>query len=130
MSIDFDPRANFSAELIGPLPVRLVNHEHICYFHDAGLHTLDRISKAGHQNKTGCVGNADYVDLILSDAYGLYYDQVLSEGIQDLYNVCGGFGRASEKSPSGHAPDIYIRIVGEFAHSDPVAQQGAPGEGT
>src|SRR5208283_1900643 len=120
----------FRAELICPLSVSLVNHEYIGYFHNSGLHTLDRISKAGHQNKTGGVGNADYVDLILSDSHCLYYDQVLSEGIEDLHHVSGGFGRASEKSPSGHASDIDIRVVGEFAHSDPVAQQGAPGEGT
>src|SRR5208337_65302 len=129
MGIDFEPRANFCAELIGPLLVSLVHHEHIGYFHDTGLHALYRVSKTGYQDKTGGVGDADYVDLILSDADSFDQDHVLAEGVQDFYHVSRGFGRTSEKSTGSHASDINIGIIAEFAHPDPVPQQGASGKG-
>src|SRR5208337_3130088 len=119
MGIDFQPRVNFCEDLIGALPVSLVHHEHIGYLHDTGLHALYRVSKTRHQDKTGGVGDADYVDLILSDADSFNHDHVLAKGVQDLYHVPRGFGYASEKSTGSHAPDINIGIIAKFAHPDP-----------
>ena len=112
MGIDFGLRANFVAELIGALFVSLVDDEYVGYFHNTGLHALYRIAQAGHQDETGRIGNADYVDLILPDANGFYHYYILTEGIEDLYHISRGFGHASEKSSRGHASNINIGIIG------------------
>ena len=80
-------RFDFARGASGALVIRLVDHEQIGDFHDAGFDRLNIIAHAGHQNHDDDVRHSGDGDFILSHAYGFNQDVIEAVGAQQFRDM-------------------------------------------
>ena len=94
-----------------------------------GLQRLDRVAGARHQRQHDRVGVVDDVDLGLADADGLDQDVVFAGRVHHQRHLQGRLGEAAEGAARGHRADEDAGVEEVLGEADPVAEQGAAGEG-
>jgi hypothetical protein len=116
-------------QLVRARAVRLVDHEEIGRFHDAGLEGLDAVARFRNQDQDRAVGHAGDVELALTHSDRLHQNPVEACRVEQVGDLARGGGQPAKRAPAGHAPDVDALVEGDGLHADAVAQQGAAGEG-
>ena len=121
--------AHLADHRFGHRVVGLVDDDDVGDLHHPGLQRLDRVARAGHQRQDDRVGVVDDVDLRLADADGLDQDVVLARRVHRQRDLQGRLGEAAERPARGHRADEDAGVEEVVGEPDPVAEQGALGEG-
>ena len=113
---------------VAAFAIRLVHHEDVGDFHDAGFERLHLVAGARHQRHDRDIGRADDVHFILADANGFDDDDVLAGGVEHQRRVGGRARQSAEMAAGRHAPDEHARIAGVRLHPEPIAEHRAAAE--
>src|SRR6266550_2916130 len=111
-------------------PIGLVHDEHVGDLQHTGLDRLDVVAEAGHGHEAHGIGDADHVDLLLSDADGLDDHHVGPERVEDVHDTNGGAREPACVPPARHRADEDPLVEEALAHPDAVAEDRATAEGT
>jgi hypothetical protein len=124
-----DHPAQIADGFLGSRLVGLVHHEHVTDLQDAGLGGLDGITQARRDDHQGGIGQRGDLDLGLAHPHRFYQQDVEAGRVQHPQRLRRGAGQPAQMTPAGHGPDEDAIVGGVPLHPDPVAQQGAAGEG-
>ncbi len=126
---EVEHRLEVPTGLAGAGTVGLVDDEQVGDLHQAGLVGLDGVAPPRVEDHQRGVGGRGHGHLLLSDPDGLDQDQRQADGAEDPEGVGDGGGQATQVAAGGHRPDEDLLVEGVVLHPDPVAQDGAAGEG-
>src|SRR5712692_1237672 len=107
--------------------IRFVQNKYVADLHEPGFHVLNVVAKPRHKHYQHAIRQPHDVDFILADADSLDQHVLFSSGVQEQRDFRCRSGQTPEESPRGHRADKRSRITSMPLHSNPIAQNGAPG---
>src|ERR1041384_1159191 len=107
--------------------IALVDHENIGDLHNAGLDGLNIVPHSGDKNDNRDIGDADDVNLILTDAYSLNHDDIAARRVEYHRDVSRAARKSAQRSACGHAADVNARIRKMLLHANTIAENRSPG---
>ena len=115
-------------EPIGALAIRLVHHENVGNFHDAGLERLHFVAGPGDERHDRNIRCPNDVHLVLAHADRFDDDDVLAGRVEDQRRVACRARQPSQLSTRRHAPDEDSIVARVRLHPQPVAKNRATRE--
>src|SRR5882724_4595778 len=92
-------------QAVGAFAIGFVQHKNIADLHQAGLHVLNVVAEARHQNHDHAIGKPDDVNFVLADANRFNQDLPLAGRVQEQRDFGGGSSESAQKSARGHGSD-------------------------
>jgi len=114
---------------VRPIAPGFVDSKNVGDFHDTRLGRLNVVAPTRLHHEDDHIGEANHLDLGLTNADRFKEDYVPAHGVDNLNRLAARHGEPAQMPPRGHAADEHA-FVGEMAaHANAVAQNRAAREG-
>ncbi len=122
---EFEHRFELRFQVVHAFAIGFIQYENVSDLHQAGLHVLDIVTHAGHEQNERAIREADDIHFVLPDTYCFHQHVLLPCRVQNESDIARGACQPTQGTTRRHGADENSSVARMPLHVNAVAQNRA-----